>query len=332
VAGSGYTIKHRDEFESMEGSGDSTWRLARKALGTSAFGFNLVEIGPGGQIPELSYRSTPVIPAPRAGEEPVPGSTICRTRPPPGWRRVPGGPGASERAPSPLPVDGCPVGHLDRLYLLARAADEVDLAALAGRRSTEASRRRTPSRSSPRAPTARSRSAQPLQRPPRRRSAATGLRASAPGRRLPWAAMARQLETRSDWLSSHPPAAGQLSETLAEVARRVRRGEDFRYAVREFLDEFALRAGDQLRIGAIEDRPESTGDPRYDAYLGALAEHLAAIYRLARPAWSVEPDRFLERFWFVSEVPGFRAIAIAQAPAAFRRRGVFIPERSLHRV
>ena len=48
----GYTIKHRDEFESMEGSGESTWRLARKALGTSAFGFNLVEIAPGGQIPE----------------------------------------------------------------------------------------------------------------------------------------------------------------------------------------------------------------------------------------------------------------------------------------
>ena len=48
----GYTIKHRDEFEAMEGSGDATWRLARKALGTSAFGFNLVEIGPGGQIPE----------------------------------------------------------------------------------------------------------------------------------------------------------------------------------------------------------------------------------------------------------------------------------------
>jgi quercetin dioxygenase-like cupin family protein len=48
----GYTIKHRDEFESMEGSGDATWKLARKALGTPSFGFNLVEIGPGGQIPE----------------------------------------------------------------------------------------------------------------------------------------------------------------------------------------------------------------------------------------------------------------------------------------
>jgi uncharacterized cupin superfamily protein len=53
-----YTIKHRDEFESMEGSGDCTWKLARKALGTSAFGFNLVEIGPGGQMPEHDESSS----------------------------------------------------------------------------------------------------------------------------------------------------------------------------------------------------------------------------------------------------------------------------------
>jgi uncharacterized cupin superfamily protein len=46
------SIKHRDEFERMEGSGESTWLLARKALGTRAFGYNLVEIAPGGQIPE----------------------------------------------------------------------------------------------------------------------------------------------------------------------------------------------------------------------------------------------------------------------------------------
>jgi len=47
-----YAIKHQDEFERMEGSGDCNWLLARKALGTGAFGYNLVEIGPGGQIPE----------------------------------------------------------------------------------------------------------------------------------------------------------------------------------------------------------------------------------------------------------------------------------------
>jgi quercetin dioxygenase-like cupin family protein len=50
--GDGYAIKHRDEFETMEGSGESTWLLARKALGTDCFGYNLVEIAPGGQIPE----------------------------------------------------------------------------------------------------------------------------------------------------------------------------------------------------------------------------------------------------------------------------------------
>jgi uncharacterized cupin superfamily protein len=47
-----YTIGHREDFERMEGSGESTWLLARKSLGTDCFGFNLVEIGPGGQIPE----------------------------------------------------------------------------------------------------------------------------------------------------------------------------------------------------------------------------------------------------------------------------------------
>lgn len=46
-----YAIKHQDEFERMEGSGECTWLLARKALGTGAFGYNLVEIAPGGQIP-----------------------------------------------------------------------------------------------------------------------------------------------------------------------------------------------------------------------------------------------------------------------------------------
>jgi hypothetical protein len=143
-------------------------------------------------------------------------------------------------------------------------------------------------------------------------------------------AMARAITTRSDWLASHPPK--RLSATLAVVANRAREGEDFLHAVREFLDEFALRDDDGSRLAAIAEPPEPTGDVRYDAYLGALAEHLAVAHGLDRPGWSLEPDRFLDRFWFVSEVPGFRALAIAQAPAAFRRRGVFVPERSLHRV
>ena len=48
----GYDVKQIEEFEAMEGSGESTWRLARKGLGIGAFGMNIVDIGPGGQIPE----------------------------------------------------------------------------------------------------------------------------------------------------------------------------------------------------------------------------------------------------------------------------------------
>ena len=47
----GYTIRNVDDFEVMEGSGGATWRLARKTLGAEAFGFNVVDIEPGGQIP-----------------------------------------------------------------------------------------------------------------------------------------------------------------------------------------------------------------------------------------------------------------------------------------
>jgi uncharacterized cupin superfamily protein len=47
----GYTIKSIDEFEEMEGSGGATWRLARKTLGAESFGFNVVDIEVGGEIP-----------------------------------------------------------------------------------------------------------------------------------------------------------------------------------------------------------------------------------------------------------------------------------------
>jgi quercetin dioxygenase-like cupin family protein len=48
----GFTIKQRDELESMEGSGNCTWHLVRRPLEVQSFGINMVEIGPGGQIPE----------------------------------------------------------------------------------------------------------------------------------------------------------------------------------------------------------------------------------------------------------------------------------------
>lgn len=136
----------------------------------------------------------------------------------------------------------------------------------------------------------------------------------------------------SEWLAAHPPPDAAFRQTLALVAERVRQGEDLRFAIREFLDEFNVLPREDLRARAIHARPEATGSSRADAYLGALAEHLAATRGLERPEWSVERARFLDRFWFVSDVPGFRALAVAQSPAAFRRRGIFIAEGALQRV
>jgi uncharacterized cupin superfamily protein len=51
----GYTIKSVEDFEVMEGSGGATWRLARKTLGAEAFGFNVVDIAAGGEIPAHNH-------------------------------------------------------------------------------------------------------------------------------------------------------------------------------------------------------------------------------------------------------------------------------------
>ena len=137
--------------------------------------------------------------------------------------------------------------------------------------------------------------------------------------------------TVRDWLRAHPPDPARFTQTLASVAERTRSGEPFMVAVREFLDEFSFRQGDQ-RAAALAEAPRDTGDPRYDAFLGALAEHVAIREGLAVPRWATQASRFLDRFWFISSVPGFRAIAIASSPAAFRRRGIFIHPRALERV
>ena len=126
-------------------------------------------------------------------------------------------------------------------------------------------------------------------------------------------------------------SADRFRQTLATVAERGCDGEDVHFAVREFLDEYALRPP-ALRQASIASLPPLTGDMRWDAFLGALAEFLSLRDGLAVPQWCLSSERFLDTFWFVSGTAGFRAISIAQAPISFKRRGVMIPQRSLTRV
>jgi hypothetical protein len=134
------------------------------------------------------------------------------------------------------------------------------------------------------------------------------------------------------WLAQNPPHDEAFTQSAARVARRALAGEPFDLAVRELLDELKLLQTDTQRERALAEEPPGTGDPRYDAYLAAIAEHFSLRFGLPRPAWTTDQSRFLDRFYFKSDVPGFRAVAIVQSPAAFRRRGIFIAAGALERV
>lgn len=137
---------------------------------------------------------------------------------------------------------------------------------------------------------------------------------------------------RGEYVADSPaPRVPGRSVALAEIAQRVVDLEDCLLSIRDFLDH-APHAGDAELAELIRERPQPIGDPRADALLAGVAEHLSATRNLPCPAWVREPERFLDRFWFVSDVPGFRAVALAQSPMALKRRGIFWPSRSLERV
>ncbi len=132
-------------------------------------------------------------------------------------------------------------------------------------------------------------------------------------------------------LDTGPDSPSGRSLSLAEVAVRVSDGDELLPAVRDFLDQ-VKRRDDRELADLIRTRPMSTGSGKADALLAGVAEHLAAVRSLPCPSWVREPERFLDAFWFVSDVPEFRAVALAQTPIALKRRGIFWPARSLERV
>ena len=87
----------------------------------------------------------------------------------------------------------------------------------------------------------------------------------------------------------------------------------------QFVDDFRSRRRSVQR-DLVSRRPPQTGSRLLDAYLAGLAEYLSNEVGVPVPAWVEDPDRFLREWWIESDVPSARPTAIAQSPAAFRRR------------
>lgn len=117
--------------------------------------------------------------------------------------------------------------------------------------------------------------------------------------------------------------------TLERLAARVGAGEPFDLLLNEFLDEFYL-AKIERRVAAMERAPEGL-DPIKDAYLAAVAEHLALRFGLPVPRWVEEPHRFLVKPFFAGGLESLKAVLLVESPLAFRRRQIFVSANALSR-
>lgn len=118
--------------------------------------------------------------------------------------------------------------------------------------------------------------------------------------------------------------------TIAEIAHRANQGSQrFDPAVREFLDSWQGMTR-QERERALAEEPEAVGK-MHDAYLGALAEHMALSDRIDTPAWTEGASRFLEQPFFSGGLESLKATLLVESPLAFRRRLIFLSANALSR-
>jgi hypothetical protein len=122
-------------------------------------------------------------------------------------------------------------------------------------------------------------------------------------------------------------------ESIAAIAAQTRTAEDFSLGFRDFLDGFYENPQAAKLIEEPRRLREILNDEGYaDAYLAALAEHLAGQYRFSVPAWTRHADRSLKEPVFAFKTHEGRMFLLVESPAAFRVRNIFISAEGLTRV
>ena len=101
--------------------------------------------------------------------------------------------------------------------------------------------------------------------------------------------------------------------------------------LREFLDEFYLAREAGVREVMLLEEPPMASDRHIDAYLGAVAEHLAGRYGVTVPGWASAPARFLKAPFFPCGLDSLKATLLVESPVAFRRRLIFVGSDPLYR-
>lgn len=125
-------------------------------------------------------------------------------------------------------------------------------------------------------------------------------------------------------------------KSLKEVAEQTASLSEFGLNLRDWLHELRRASSrNQAAASVVDEPPRLRGKfPQgnvADAWLAAYAEHLAQSIDRTPPAWVFAPDRIAAEPVFDegSDSPVLRALAVAHAPAAFKRRNIFTPSVDL---
>lgn len=157
------------------------------------------------------------------------------------------------------------------------------------------------------------------------------------GRREPtWPTFQRLVRSTSSIveLRTAPRLVEPGAMTLVALAGHLAAaGEDRtrRRLVLDFVGRYAA-CEPARRIALLLEPPDHTGEPVWDAVLGALAEHFAFHDAADPPDWALHPTRFLAAPWYFIDLPSVRPRALVTAPTAFRRRNIWIERSDLERV
>lgn len=119
--------------------------------------------------------------------------------------------------------------------------------------------------------------------------------------------------------------------SLKEVALWGAEHGDTDSFLREFLDEFYVAGEPKSQAGMLCPEPPLVADAKVNAYLGAVAEHLALRNKLPIPVWTAGAARFLRRPYFPGGLESLKATMLKESPTAFRRRMIFVGADPLYR-
>ena len=121
-------------------------------------------------------------------------------------------------------------------------------------------------------------------------------------------------------------------ESLAEVSAWTNDRSAFSFHLADFLDQFYLKR----RVEMLSEEPAQLADKIQegavaDAYLAATAVALARLIQADPPPWAWQERRKLKSPWFASPGSAIRATLLAESPAPFRERNLFVSANALSR-